>query len=442
MNAKKQLYGTNFLDLILFTSIFLFSIFSYYVTLILKINFLILKLQLKITNMKNLIGLLDERILIIDKQIKSSILSEVNSNIVVASVIFLAVGVTIAILLFFFSGGGGSGPGSDTSSIGDSFSSKSSEGSFSKSPSNIDLRDTYSANSNVDISTNITNNSVSSIAEDNVIQSQILDLEPLNSNLRGTFDQIALILYPNVSIWDTISKEHPFAQSPTVRVGSVLQDWLSTLKKSYLNLQEGKNTTETLKDIESTLDSIDSNLPPLIDQVNRFLGQTDLNQFAYNAKFDYVLEARDSAFELTQILLEHESILNQMLPGNILVPEWFGGIIGFYSLLNVVCNLVSNDINNYLVGVSTLLETSDVSDSDLSLKNILLKKIESIFRYIFRFTTNTGNRIGGGFFLSVMEEGKDLEEQNSSHVFRNLLKIVLKYRECFSVDPSNIFLFL
>ena len=428
------------LDTFLFFLIFCLSTFFFYLTLNLKINFLILKLQSKIVSLKTLIGLLDQKILILDKQLKYAILEEVNTNIIIAGIILISVGIAIAILLFFFSGGSGS----NTPSTSDSFSSKSSEDSFSRSSSKNDLTATSAANSNVGISTNINNNSVSSITEDTVIQTntQMLDLEPLNTSLKGTFDQIASMLYPNVVTWDVISNEHPFEQSPTVKVGSVLNAWLSNLKKSYASLEEGKNYIETLKDIEFTLDSIDLNLPPLIDQVNRFLVQTDLNQFAYNAKFDYVLEARDSAFELTQILLEHESILNQMLPGNIIVPEWFGVIIGFYSMLNVVSNLVANDINNYLVNVSNLLETSDFSDSDLSLRNILVKKIDAIFRYVFRFTTNTGSRIGGGFFLSVMEEGIDLEEQNSSHVFRNLLKIVLKYRECFSVDPSNIFLFL
>jgi len=48
----------------------------------------------------------------------------------------------------------------------------------------------------------------------------------------------------------------------------------------------------------------------------------------------------------------------------------------------------------------------------------------------------------GGAFLSVMKEGEYLEEETSSDVFRNLLKIVLKYRDYFRINPSDIFLFL
>ena len=50
--------------------------------------------------------------------------------------------------------------------------------------------------------------------------------------------------------------------------------------------------------------------------------------------------------------------------------------------------------------------------------------------------------MGGEAFLSVMKEGEYLEEETSSDVFRNLLKIVLKYRDYFRINPSDIFLFL
>ena len=331
--------------------------------------------------------------------------------------------------------------------MGDFFSSKGSPGSISKSLSNIDLRDTYTANSNIDISTNITNSSLSSITEGNVIETPILDLaEPLNNTLSVTFGQIYAILFPNVAIWDIISKKHLFEQSPTVRVGSVLQDWVDNLTKNYWKLDRGENSTETLKSIELTLNSIDLNLPLFIEQVNSFLIQTNLNQIAPNLDSDlfYVQEAREAAFKLTQILLEHESLLNQILPGNILVPEWFGGLIGFYSFLRVVSNLHSNDLCNYLVGITALIEVSNISDEDLLLKKTLLEKLEFIYKYVSRFTSNSnyGNRTGGGAFLSVMEEGEYLEEETSSDVFRNLLKIVLKYRDYFRIDPSDIFLFL
>jgi hypothetical protein len=59
-----------------------------------KSNFLILKVQSKITSLQLLVGLLDQQIIILDEQIKSNILG-VNSKMVIAGVIFLGV---IAIL--------------------------------------------------------------------------------------------------------------------------------------------------------------------------------------------------------------------------------------------------------------------------------------------------------------------------------------------------------
>jgi hypothetical protein len=390
----------------------------------LKIKILIFNLKDKIVQLDMLIVLLDNQAILLQQKRKVALWSKFSNNMETAVGIFLGVAIAIAIVLFFFSDKGGPGGSSIPS---DSFTPRGSEGSLSRSHSSTDLEPPT--------------------PEVTVVETTILELaEPLNRELIGTFDQIYSILYPKVAIWDIISKKDLFEQSPTAKVGSVLQDWLDQLKEDYSNLQGVENSTETLKSIELTLNSIDLNLPPFIKQVNIFLKEANLNQSAscLESDYSYVLEARDSAFELTKILLEHEILLDQMLlvgNGNILVPEWFGGLIGFYSLLNVVSNLYSNDINNYLVGVLTLLEKSDVSDTDLLIKKTLVEKIEFIFKYVFRFTS-TSNRIGGGAFLSVMEEGQDLEEQNSSHVFRNLLKIVKKYRDCFSIDPSDIFLFL
>jgi len=425
-------------DFCLFLTIVLISTGFYYVTCIIKIKILIFKLRDQISEIKNLIVLLDNHALILERSMEQAA-----NNRIIAAAIGLAILTVIGLLLFFFSGGGPGG----SSIPSDSFTPRGSEGSLSRSHSSTHLGGKDTQSTNGDSIPTSTNDLAPPTPEVTVVETTILELaEPLNKDLAGTFDQIYSILYPKVAIWDIISKQNLFEQSPTVKVGSVLQDWLDQLKEDYSNLQGVENSTETLRSIELTLNSIDLNLPPLINQVNIFLKEADLNQSAsrLESDYNYVLEARDAAFELTKILLEHEDLLNQMLlvgNGNILVPEWFGGLIGFYSFLSVVSNLYSNDINNYLVGVSTSLEKSDVSDTDLLIKKTLLEKIEFIFKYVFRFTS-TSNRIGGGAFLSVMEEGQDLEEQNSSHVFRNLLKIVKKYRDCFSIDPSDIFLFL
>ena len=432
-------------DFFLFLTITLSSTFLYCLTFVLKIKILIFNLKDKILQLDMLIVLLDNQAILLQQKRKVAMWAKISNNMETVVGILLGVVIAIAIVLFFFSDKGGPG-GSASSSTGDFFSSKGkgSPGSFAKSPSNMEVRD---INSNVDISTNITNNSLSSITEGNVIETPILDLaESLNKTLSVTFGQKYAILFPNVAIWDIISKKHLFEQSPTVRVGSVLQDWVDNLTKNYWKLDRGENSTETLKSIELTLNSIDLNLPPFIEQVNSFLIQTNLNQTTLNLDSDllYVEEAREAAFKLTQILSEHESLLNQILPVNILVPEWFGGLIGFYSFLRVVSNLYSNDLCNYLVGITALIEVSNISDKDLLLKKTLLEKIEFIYKYVSRFTSNSnyGNRMGGGAFLSVMKEGEYLEEETSSDVFRNLLKIVLKYRDYFRINPSDIFLFL
>jgi len=439
-------------DFFLFFTILLISTGLHLLTLILKIRFFIFRLKDQIAQLDTLIVLLDNHAILLQQKQKVAVWAKINNNIETAALILLGVVIAIAIVLFFFSDKGGPG-GSTTPSASDSFTPRGSEGSLSRSPSSLDLgvKETLGVNSNVDTSVNITNNVLSSITEGNTINTPILDMaKPLNDSLSGTFAQIHSILYPNVIIWDTISKKHLFEQSPTVRVGSVLKDWVANLTKTYTSLdnsynEDVKSSTETLKDIELTLNSIDLNLPPFIEQVNGFLKQTNLNQLYsnLNADYSYVLEARDAAFELTQILLEHESILNQMLPGNIIVPEWFGALIGFYSFLNVVSNLYSNNLPEYLVSIGASIDVSIISDEDLTLKNTLFKRLELIYRYVSKFVANYDNRLGGGgAFLSVMEEGYDLEEQTSSRVFSNLLKIVLKYRDCFSVDPSNIFLFV
>jgi hypothetical protein len=426
-------------DFCLFLTIVLVSTGFYYVTCIIKIKILIFKLRDQISEIKNLIVLLDNHALILERSMEQAA-----NNKIIAAAIGLAILTVIGLLFFFFSGGGPGG----SSIPSDSFTPRGSEGSLSRSHSSTDLggKDTQSINGDsIPISTN---DLAPPTPEVTVVETTILELaEPLNKELAGTFDQIYSILYPNVAIWDIISKKDLFEQSPTVKVGSVLQDWLDQLKEDYSNLQGVENSTETLRSIELTLNSIDLNLPPFIKQVNIFLKEANLNQSASRLESDYsyVLEARDAAFELTKILLEHESLLNQMLlvgNGNILVPEWFGGLIGFYSFLNVVSNLYSNDLPNYLVGVGALIEVSIVSDKDLPLKNTLFERIELVFRYVSRFASNYDNRLGGGAFLSVMEQGHDLEEQTSSRVFSNLLKIISKYRDCFSIDPSDIFLFL
>jgi len=441
MTLKNYFYKTNMADVILFTSIFLFSTFSYCVTVILKINFLILKLQLKINALKNLVGLLDQ-------QIKSNILQEVNSNMVLAGVIFLAVGVTIAILFFFLSGGGGSGPGSDTSSIGDSFSSKSSEGSISKSSSNIDLRDTYTANSSV--STNITNNSLSSITEGNVMESQVqmLHEEKLQISLKETFDRMEELLLPNVSKWLASSTEQNLS-SNSINFnlgGKSIKSWLQNIDDTFDILTlEGGLSTKNLQDLESTINSMDENLTKFLVQTQKFVTGSNLNTVKtldpdLAGQFEFVFNAREVANELLQKLVEHEAVLKEMLPGTIIVPEWFTGILAFFLMMSFVCSQQMKDLHIHINDLIKFLKsTTPTNLSDVTYKQILIDRLQSWFYYLFYFID--GSTVceynGAGEFLRVNESNSE-----NLDVFFNLLKELVEHHRCLNIDPIHITLFL
>ena len=116
-SSPLEFMGTaNRVDVLLFTSIFLFSLFFYSVTVILKINFLIFKLRIKIQAITNIIGLLDEKLL--------SMAQQADSRMIMIA-IGIAVVIVIGLLCFFFSG---EGPGPGVYSIlSDFFTPRGSE---------------------------------------------------------------------------------------------------------------------------------------------------------------------------------------------------------------------------------------------------------------------------------------------------------------------------
>jgi hypothetical protein len=121
-------------DFCLFLTILVISTAFYLVTYMIKIKILILKLKDQISEIRTLIVLLDNHALILEKSLEHQA-----ENRLIAAAVGLGIVILLGLLCFFFYGGR-SGPGSDTASnIGDSFSSKSSEGSLSRVPSTTDL---------------------------------------------------------------------------------------------------------------------------------------------------------------------------------------------------------------------------------------------------------------------------------------------------------------
>ena len=424
-------------DVFVFLTIILLSTVLYCITLILKIKFLILKLKTQVLEINNLIALLDKNALVLEKNIKLGILMEQDDNRIIAGLIFIAIGVTIAILLFFFSGGGGSGPSSDTSSsVGDSFSSKSSESSFSKSSSSTDLgvKDTYSANWD--------NLLVPPISEGSVVQTQML--EQLNTSLMEIMEKAASKLLPTLSNWIEFSNKKIlfFDESPTVRVGSSLKDWLLTLDNCTEKIKNGDLSIDVLQSVDSTMNSITDNLPDFLKQLDRFMAKANLNVKTLSETtikdYEFILDSREVAKELLQKILENENLLTQISPGSIVLPEWFPGLICFFSMLNVIS---SEQLTDLLVRVRSVYVTiHDYFNSEnpdcLTFKDNLLKKLYYYHTKMREFMDNSTDRISTLRFISIARSPEDFQR------IPDLLTKLLEYHECLNIDTTNIFLFL
>jgi len=137
------------------------------------------------------------------------------------------------------------------------------------------MGDFFSVNSNVDISTNITNNS--NTLEDIVVQTP---LELLNISLKETFDSMNILLLPNVSKWlMTLTEKNLDSNSINFNMGKSINSWLKTFDQNISSLVEKKGlSTENLKELEQTTKSLDQTLDNFILQTQYFLSSSNLNK--------------------------------------------------------------------------------------------------------------------------------------------------------------------
>jgi len=426
-------------DFFLFFTILLISTGFYYITCILKLKFLIFNLRYQITEIKKLIVLLDNHALILEKNIKLGILAEQADNRIIAAAVGIAVAIAIVLLFFFFTGGGPGG----SSTPGDSFTPRGSEGSLSRSPSMTDVgvKDTHSEN--WDISTN---NLVPPTPEVTVVETnvQVLQQEQLQISFDLIMDKVANKLLPTLSNWIEFSNQKIlfFDESPTVRVGSAVQDWLSSLDRSVEKLRNNDVSVEVLQSVDSTMKSITDNLPDFLKQLDRFMSKANLNVKTPSETlikdYEFILDSREVANELLQKLLENEALLTQMSPGSIVFPEWFPGLICYFSMLNVISNPELIDLIGCVRSVYIAIHdhvTSGTPDF-LRYKDTLLQKLYYYHTKMREFMDNTPDRISTLRYISVAKSQDDFDRMT------NLLTKLLEYHECLRVDPSNIFLFV
>ena len=426
-------------DFFLFFTILLISTGFYYITCILKLKILIFRLRFQITEIKKLIVLLDNHALILEKNIKLGILAEQADNRIIAAAVGIAVAIAIVLLFFFFAGGGPGG----SSTPGDSFTPRGSEGSLSRSPSMTDVgvKDTHSEN--WDISTN---NLVSPTPEVTMVETnvQVLQQEQLQMSLNEILDKAANKLLPTLSNWIEFSNQKIlfFDESPTVRVGSAVQGWLSSLDISIEKIRNNDVSVEVLQSVDSTMKSITANLPDFLKQLDRFMSKANLNSktpLETSIKdYEFILDSREVANELLQKLLENEALLTQMSPGSIVFPEWFPGLICYFSMLNVISNPELVDLIGCVRSVYIAIHdhfTSGTPDF-LKYKDTLLQKLYYYHTKMREFMDNTPDHISTLRYISVAKSQDDFDRMP------HLLTKLLEYHECLRVDPSNIFLFV
>jgi len=405
---KKNLFIS---DVLMFSSIFWVSIFCVYSTAMIKLGFLVLKVKAKITSLELLIGLLDQKIIILDEQIKSNILQGVNSKMVIAGVLFLGV---IAILWFFFSGGGGSGPGGSASF------------------------------SNVDLSTNITNNSLAHRLEDIVVQTP---LELVNTSLRETLDKMNILLLPNVSKWlTTFTEKNVEPNSINVNLGKSINSWLITLEQIISPLLKEKGlSTENLQDLECTIKAMDQTLDSFILQTEDFLISSNLNTLPKShtdlaREFEFVSKTREVANELLQKLVDNQIILKEILPGTetLFVPEWFPGILGFFFMMSIICSQQMIDLHLYIAALlGRLPVTQPLNSGDVNYQKNLIGSLTTLFFKLISFikTPQSFSYHGPGEFLRVNETNPE-----NIDVFSKLLKALFEHHICLNIDFVNIIL--
>ena len=412
-------------DFFLFFNIVLISTGCYYVTYVIKVKILILKLKDQISEIRTLIVLLDNHAQVLEKSLEHQA-----ENRLIAAAVGLGIVILLGLLCFFFYGGR-SGPGSDTAStIGDSFSSKSSEGSLSRVPSTTDL---------------VTPTEVT------VVENLVLQQEQLNQfqlGLDPILARAANTLVPTLSNWIEFSHKKSnliefshkkilfFDESPTVRVGNSVIGWINTLEKSVQQIQNNNVSMEVLNSVDSTLSSITSILPHFLRQLDHFMEKANLSPDA--AHHEFILESREIANLLLEKLVANETMLTGMVSGSIAFPEWFPGLICYFSMLNVVDNSGLLGIKGLIETVHTLLFYNNTTGTTafLEYKHTLMEKLSAYYYEIKGFLDGTPERMSAIRYICVARTDDDFD-----NLIRLLIKL-MKYHKSLGVNPSDIFLFL
>ncbi len=439
LNAFKQ----QITDILLFFVIISISSFVYYITLIWKLKLSILKLKTKILELNNLIALLEKKALILDQKIKLEILSEVDNNRFIAGLIFIGIGITIAILFYLFNSGSNNPNnnfGSDDS-FRSSFSSQKSESSSRNSISDTDSKSITGLDSSKN--QNVIDSSTLPSSEDIVVQNQLI--EPLNTSLMETFERIKISLLPTISNWSEFSskKNIDFSNSTTFELGQSLKSWLVTLEECCSKLEMGNFSTENFQSLELTLSSMDETLPKFIKNIQEFLINSNLNTKTkldpdLTVEFDFVFNTREIAVELLQKLIENEAALTQISPGNLVIPEWFAGVICFFSAINIIYSEQLVFLPSFVSGLLRRLKKANFNDeNDLISKQSLIERLTSWREDLCFFLKSPTNYNSPGEFLCVIEN-----DENELGIISDLLEELLKHHECLNIDPTNIILFV
>jgi hypothetical protein len=428
-----EFMGTaNRVDVILLTSIFLFSTLFYCLTMIVKINFLIFKLRIQIKAITNIISLLDEKLLSLAQQA---------DNRMIMTAIGIAVVIVIGLLFFFFSGGG-PGPGPGGSSItSDSFTPRGSEGSLSRAPSSTDLGGKYTQGPSLDNPSLGINDLAAPTPEATVVETTILGLvEPLKDKFTVIFEKVRDQLLPTLdrSNWlDSANNKISFFQdSHTVKVGSSVKEWLSALKASSEKIAEkGEISIDVLQSVAKTVDSINEILPVFIDQLDLFLAGAKLNGRPYLqtevSDFEFIISCRNLAKELLEKLSENETLLTQ---GSIVFPEWFPGLLCFFSTLNVAC---SEEVSNLLsTQIRTIFEQLKNHPFKSDLKDFLIRKLYDCYISMMTLMNSTSKSMSSINYLRETRVTDDI------HAIPKLLDKLYEHHGLLNVDPNHIFLFL
>jgi hypothetical protein len=401
-------------DFFLFLTITLSSTVLYCLTFVLKIKILIFKLKDQIKEIKNVIVLLDNQAILLEQQAE---------NRLIAAAVGLGIVILLGLLCFFFSGGGGSGPGgSASSSMGDSFSSKSSEGSLSRLPSTTDL---------------VT--PTETVAENLGLQQELLNQLQLSLNV--ILARAGNTLLPTLSNWIEFSHQKTlhFDESPTVRVGNSVIGWIESLNSSIEQIQNNNVSMEVLNSVNSTLSSITSKLPHFLRQLDHFIEKANLSPDA--AHHEFILESRIIANKLLETLLKNEALLKEMVPDDsfsFVFPEWFPGLLRFFSMLNVVDNSGLLGIKGRILTLCDLLFNNNTTGTTAlsKYKYTLLNKLCEYYKEIRDFLDGTTDRISAIKYICAAETDKD---------FDNLISLLIKlkeYHKSLGVNPCDIFLFV